>query len=186
MVYCIDWWNAWWFVVDSSIQMNIVCIIWLRRLHFVLIECAPSVTWKGSFRISIFSFVAMLWFVGQTWKLLFLAFYAEYYMWCSDWLQLLLWLAAQNRVLCGAVGRISPYTVEHSASLCAAQLWLTCLNCYLHGLTGVCFVSWQDWSLRSFRQEGCCHQLCEERRHQDSAWYWTVLLHTDWWNAHEW
>ena len=32
---------------------------------------------------------------------------------------------------------------------------------------------------------GCCDQLCQERRHQDPARHWAVLLHPDRWNAHE-
>lgn len=44
----------------------------------------------------------------------------------------------------------------------------------------------QNRSFRSFWQKGCCHKLCEEWWHQNSSWYWAVLLNTNRWNANEW
>ena len=53
MWHSVDWWNAQWFVSDPSIQMNVICLIWLKLIVLVHNERAPCLCWRFNlFRIN--------------------------------------------------------------------------------------------------------------------------------------
>ena len=40
MWYCVDQWNAWWSESESSVEVNLVCFIWLQLATHITSEQA--------------------------------------------------------------------------------------------------------------------------------------------------
>ena len=60
------------------------------------VKCAPLLTLTVSSESTHLSLAPMLFACGPDMTTTLLAFCVEYYWWCSDWLKLLWWFAAQN------------------------------------------------------------------------------------------
>ena len=63
------------------------------------VNLPQDLLWRFYSEYTLASLCSMLQFVSQTWRLLFGLFAPEYYLWRSDWLKLLGWLATWNPLL---------------------------------------------------------------------------------------
>ena len=82
-----DWWNPWWFEHDSSVQMNVICLIWLQPISLFITERAPwriLKVWSESTSLLFCCYVLAR---GTNMVAAFKAFHMEYYLWRSEWSQ---------------------------------------------------------------------------------------------------
>ena len=96
MQHCVDQWNAQWPESDCSTQRNVICLAWWLLVPLIINERAPLLTFKVLLTLRS---AVMLYLVKQTWWSLFGLFacrilsvmfwLAEYYLWCSDWLNII-------------------------------------------------------------------------------------------------
>ena len=88
---CRTAWTVQWFESDSNSQMNVIC---LTSLQLIYLSPSMNVLLFYFIQISpVFCSVAMLWLnMAATLQ----AFRTEYYLWRSDWIRLLGWMAARN------------------------------------------------------------------------------------------
>ena len=82
-IVTFDWWNTRLFEADSSNQMNVISLLWnwficCFSLHQQFLHLQDAKTWGLNMAVTL------------------PAFQMEYNLWCSDWMKLFWWLAAQT------------------------------------------------------------------------------------------